>query len=34
MRKLKFFLEDTHWFIPLSEAKIEKKLAIVFKKIE
>jgi hypothetical protein len=34
MRKLKFFLEDTRWFIPLSEAKIEKKLAIVFKKIE
>ena len=34
MRKLKFFLDDIRWFLPLSETKIEKKLAIVFKKIE
>ena len=34
MRKLKFFLDDIRWFLPLSEAKIEKKLDIVFKRIE
>jgi hypothetical protein len=34
MRKLKFFLDDIRWFLPLSETKIEKKLAIVFNKIE
>jgi len=34
MRKLKFFLDDIRWFLPLSEAKIEKKLDVVFKKIE
>jgi hypothetical protein len=34
MRKLKFFLNDIRWFVPLGEAKINKKLDVVFKRIE